>query len=242
MPTEVIVAIIAVGGVVFAQGAAYGISRLSANDLRVNIDREIDILRKLAQDSRVAKRLEGHIGASIEKLVGRDERREQLTDAISKTAPLALMSFTLYYLSLWRAHGIPDVLRVPVETVYWAVFSILAARAVEAVWVTTALIYRSMASWIPISRKKSEIKRSIKAAHNRREADLKQMHQLKTLTEQHRDQILGAEGGEDIWNRLQQAFVEFDHADGEASANLANLRQDLKRINFKRHVLSHRDP
>lgn len=55
---EVVTALIVVSGVVLTQFVTYLISRQNANDLRVNISREIDIIRKLQPGTEEASKLE----------------------------------------------------------------------------------------------------------------------------------------------------------------------------------------
>jgi hypothetical protein len=89
VPSEVLVAaIITVGGTQFG---AYLISRQNANDLRVNIDREVDIIRKLQPGAEETAKLEAHVRASVAKLIYRDERRERLFDVTRRFAPLTLV-------------------------------------------------------------------------------------------------------------------------------------------------------
>jgi hypothetical protein len=118
---EVVVALITVGGTQFV---TYLISRQNANDLRVNISREIDIIRKLQPGTEEASKLEAHVRANVAKLIYRDELREQLAEAIWRFAPLTLVSAAALGLQVWRHHGVPAMLGLPVAIVYYALFAI----------------------------------------------------------------------------------------------------------------------
>ncbi|GAB3227076.1 hypothetical protein [Mycolicibacterium hippocampi] len=162
MPTEVVVAIIAVCGVVLTQVVTYAISRQNANDLRANIDREVDIIGKLQPTSDEAKKLEAHVRASIGKLIHRDERREQLVDIIWTFAPLFLVSSMLLGLQWWRQRGVPEVIGPGVAVVYYGLFAFWVLLALRYLWQSARLIYslakilfgymRLSWTWVRISR------------------------------------------------------------------------------------------
>ena len=124
MPKEVAVALIAVSGVIFTQIVTYAISRQSANDLRTNISREIDIIRKLKAGSDEALALERHVTASVNKLITRDERRESISEIIWSSAPLPLIALTVWGLDVWHRHGIPSELQYAVVALYWFLVAI----------------------------------------------------------------------------------------------------------------------
>ncbi|MBJ7341619.1 hypothetical protein [Mycolicibacterium sp.] len=141
MSEGVAVALIAVGGVVLTQFVTYLISRQSASDLRTNIDREIEIIRKLQPGSTEATKLEAHIKASIEKLVYRDQRREQLADVVATFAPLMIVTFAAMGFQSWREHGVPHMLRPTVTVIYWGLFAMSAWLFLRYIWQLAKLMF-----------------------------------------------------------------------------------------------------
>jgi hypothetical protein len=119
----------------------YLISRQNANDLRVNVDREIEIIRKLQSSTAEASKLEAHVSASVDKLIYRDERRERLFDVISRFAPLILVSSAALGLQVWRRYGAPEVLGLPVAIVYYALYAIGGWLLGRYVWGLLRLAY-----------------------------------------------------------------------------------------------------
>lgn len=128
------VALIAVGGVVLTQFVTYLISRQNANDLRVNISREIDIIRKLQPSTEETSKLEAHVRASVAELIYRDERREQLAELIWTFAPLILASAAVVGLGVWRQHGVPAMLGPTVAILYYSLGAISAWLFLRYLW------------------------------------------------------------------------------------------------------------
>lgn len=119
MSEKVVLALIGIGGVAIAQFGGYLVSRQNTNDLRVNIDREIGIIRKLQSGSAEVSKLEAHVSASVDKLIYRDERRERLFDVTRKVAPLMLVGSALLGLAVWRLHGVPANLGAAITVLYY---------------------------------------------------------------------------------------------------------------------------
>ena len=124
MNTDIWVALIAAGtgwgGILLT---TYLVRRQAANDLRANIDREIEIAKKLRPDSGEVRMLELHISKSISALIGRESRRESNSETFAVTSTILGTSVALYALDFWRRHGVPELLHTPVEVVYWTLWA-----------------------------------------------------------------------------------------------------------------------
>lgn len=140
MPKEVVVALIAVAGVSLTQMVTYAISRQNANDLRVNIDREINIIRKLHPGSEEAVKLVNHIKASVSKLIYRDERREQLAELVRSLAPIVVLGVIVAALDWWRRDGVPELLSLAVAIVFYGLFVMWAWLTLVYVWQVIRLL------------------------------------------------------------------------------------------------------
>jgi hypothetical protein len=134
---DVVVALITVGGTQFV---TYLISRQNANDLRVNISREIEIIRKL-QPGTEASTLEAHVKAGVAKLIYRDEGREQLLEVLWRFAPLILVSAAGCGLQLWRHQGVPAMLGPAVAILYYGLVAMTGWLFLRYVWGLLKLAY-----------------------------------------------------------------------------------------------------
>jgi hypothetical protein len=134
MSEKITVALIVFGGVIVTQAVGYLIARQAANDLGANIDREIDIIRKLRPGTTEVTSLEAHVKASIAKLIYRDKRRQQLTDLIAESAPPLITIALAVGIQAWQQHGIPDLLRVPVNIATYTLFAVTVLFSVRYLW------------------------------------------------------------------------------------------------------------
>lgn len=227
MPKEIVAALIAVGGVIFTQLITYTISRQNARDLRVNIDREIGIIKKLRSDSPEARQLESHVKASIAKLIARDERREQLADILSTVGPMMLTTWGLWGLTFWYQNGAPPAARpymsiafwflvaaLIIQLATWARLSIKIAFAVVDIWVTT-----TWANW-GMRRRLRDTERKIALGESTHQGLLAE---IKWLEGQKRD----AKQQEVLDNAIRIA-AESPDLYSEARAELAIIKARIK--------------
>jgi len=134
MNTDIVVALIAAGAVL--GGTMLGnflLGRQKANDLRTNIEREVDIVRKLRPGSDEVVLLEKHISRNILELVTRDLQRGRSSGDLWLFLSIAATSMFLYAMGIWRESGIWEPIRPWVEVVYWglwAVYALLMLRGV----------------------------------------------------------------------------------------------------------------
>lgn len=75
MDTSIVVAIVAATAAVVAPALTWLAARQDANDLRKNIERDMDLLNRLVSGSETHRRLEMHVKSSIEEQIRRDESR-----------------------------------------------------------------------------------------------------------------------------------------------------------------------
>jgi DNA-directed RNA polymerase specialized sigma24 family protein len=80
--TEIAVALIAATGVGVQATVSYLVNRRTAIDLRTNIGREIDIVRKLQPSSPEAQQLETHIKDAVEKLISTEQKRDSASAVV----------------------------------------------------------------------------------------------------------------------------------------------------------------
>jgi hypothetical protein len=118
MTTDIWVALLAVAGVITQVVVTYLISRQSANDLRANIGRDIDIAGNLPSEDDATK-LRNDIGAEIDALIARDEHREREGEILRSVVPIPLVVLVLWELALWREQGLPADLSGPVWVAFW---------------------------------------------------------------------------------------------------------------------------
>jgi hypothetical protein len=136
--TQIVVALIAAGGLLTANLlAAFLLNRQKAKDLRSNIEREIDIVRKLQPGSDETVKLERHISRSIDDLIAREERRAQSSVTWWKIGAMAAVTFSIVGLVLWRERGVPERFHVTVEVAYWALwvtYAVFIGQAIVALY------------------------------------------------------------------------------------------------------------
>lgn len=98
-------ALIAAAGVLVQASVTYWISRNSAKDMRLNIDRELTILGKLDPESSEAKKLDEHVRANIRKLTRRDFIRDIAVEGLVRLGFLYVVLAAWFGLDFWRAHA-----------------------------------------------------------------------------------------------------------------------------------------
>ncbi len=113
---------------------SYLISRQTANDIRTNIAREIDIIAKLRSGSPEAVKLEGHVSSSVDELLMRDRRRRQNGELWWSFAPLPAALLLIAGMRAWRTHGVPVELRALVEGAYWGLLLVTVTLGVRFLW------------------------------------------------------------------------------------------------------------
>lgn len=141
MSEKIVVGLLVFGGVVLTQAVGYLISRQAANDVRANIDREIDIIRKLRPGTTEATLLEAHVSDSVAKLIYRDKRRQQLTDLFRSFAPLLLVLAAANGMEVWQQHGVPERLKVPVAVAYYTLLAAMVLFSVRYLWDLLKIAY-----------------------------------------------------------------------------------------------------
>jgi hypothetical protein len=117
--TKTVVALIAVAAVALQVAVSYLFSRQNDNDLRRNIDRDIDLIRALRPGSDEVAGLEGHVRNSIADLVAGDQRRKHLRATLSTLSSLQILVLAVWALTLWRERGIPRLLQPVFDVAYW---------------------------------------------------------------------------------------------------------------------------
>lgn len=149
MNSGIAAALIAVTGVGIQVLVSYLISRQTANDIRANIAREIDIVAKLRFGSPEAVKLEDHVSSSIDELLTRDRRRKINGELLRSFAPLPTALLLIAGTRAWRTHGILLELRTLVEVAYWALLLTTVILGVRFLW--EAAIYAYLVAAIGIN-------------------------------------------------------------------------------------------
>ena len=119
MDTKTVVALIAVAAVALQVAVSYLLSRQNDNDLRRNINRDIDLIRALRPGSHEVAELEGHVRNSVADLVTGDQRGKQLRATLSTLSSLQILILAIWALTLWRERGIPRALQPVFDVAYW---------------------------------------------------------------------------------------------------------------------------
>lgn len=133
--TEIVVAIIGAIGLAVQVLANVIVARQSANDELTNIDRKIELARKLNPAADDRKKLEEHIARSIDKIVERDWRRDQNRTGIGISMVLLSSGVILAALSVWVDSGVPRVMNQLVHGLLLGSAIIFALSGVAMVWV-----------------------------------------------------------------------------------------------------------
>jgi hypothetical protein len=243
---KIVVALIAVAGVVTQVVVTYLINRQSANDLRTNIAREIDIIQKLRPDSSEAMTLEGHVRKSIRELIARDERRDLISSIIATFGPLPLIGLVLWGLRVWGQHGIPKDLVVPVQIIAgflvgfgigaafllaWQVLRLfylisqLSLSYVQLWWVQVKTWWSVRVKTRWLNRKRVKLERHIEELKPkffaRREYDRKVMDVMMSR----KDELI-EERGQEWWDKLMASREEHDRQGAEIEARWFKARED----------------
>ena len=134
MDTKTVVALIAVAAVALQVAVSYLLSRQNDNDLRRNIDRDIDLIRALRPGSDEVAELEGHVRTSIGNLVARDQRGKHLRATLSTLSSLQILILAIWALTLWRERGIPRALQPVFDVAYWPLMLGTLGYAAWAIW------------------------------------------------------------------------------------------------------------
>jgi hypothetical protein len=237
--TEIVVALIAtagtIGGVLVT---SYFVSRQAVRDLRLNVTREIDIVRRLRTGSDEAVMLEQHISKNIRTLIDRDARRERNSREAYLFGSLLVLTFGLIGLGRWRESGVPELIRWPVEFVYWSLwvfyglilmtvvlnFLCLAFTVIKTgvrfgrVGIKLSVLWgRLVRHRILIKMKGRQLKRlTARVSAAAREVEVRQAYNeyLQRWTEEHRDEIVASVGQDKYDARL--ADIVKHRAHGEA--------------------------
>jgi hypothetical protein len=230
---KIVVALIAVAGVVTQVVVTYLINRQSANDLRTNIAREIDIIQKLRPDSSEATTLEGHVRKSISELIARDERRDRIRSIIATFGPLPLIGLVLWGLRVWGQHGIPKDLVVPVHLIAGLLAGFCLGTVFVLAWQVLRFFYLisklslshvrlwwlRVKSWwlnrkrVKAERRLEEVKPTFFAM---REYDRKVMDAMISR----KDELI-EERGQEWWDKMMASRDELDRQGAEIEAMFA---------------------
>jgi hypothetical protein len=212
---EIVVALIAVSGVVLTQLVTYILGRQSRRDLRANIDREIDIVRKLRPASAEANKLEKHIKSCIDDLIWRDERREQLGDVGRNFGPIIVLGFAVGALGVWREHGVPKDFNVLVSSAYWGLAINFAVLVLQSVWKGARYAYWRVRLWMAkwkqwrSKRKLAKTEAAVAAIVKWGDDAVAQMRErIEWLLTQKQAIIDGA--GVDAWSKAELAIADLE--------------------------------
>ena len=236
VPKEVVVALIAVGGVILTQLVTYTISRQGARDLRLNISREIDIIKKLRADSTEAKLLEAHVKTSIEKLITRDERRELILQTLMTAAPAPVIVVAVYGLGAWKAHGVPEALNPLVTFVYWFLIGGLAYLSVRTVWGAARIIWTLVRGWASITWAKFTMRRRLRKLRRRLADTSSTAKELMAKVSAHEGEIIEAVGQDD-WNAIAEVANNFEKDRVETEKEIEDIERDIKAVKPARQML-----
>lgn len=236
MPKEVVAALIAVGGVIFTQLITYAISRQSARDLRVNIDREIEIIKKLRPGSDEAQRLELHVKASIDKLIARDERREQLLEILATSAPIPVLAAAALGLGFWREHGVPPGLSPLVTMLYWGLFGLLLYQVWLSGWRFGKFLFAFLQAWVHVMRRRRAMMQIIKMT-KRSLAEGRQELQGLIATLHGLEEKVIQSAGQDGWDTLIQLVNNSLAHHDIAETEIAQVERDMKALKPARQLL-----
>ena len=207
MRTEIEVALIAGGFAVIQVVVSYLTSRQTANDLRTNIGRDIEIVRKLRPDSDEVARLESHIAENIADLITRDERRARLGDIVRSIGPALLLAVVAGSLTQWLAQGgVSDKVKGPVDVIILItgpaalVFgSAVLWRYLRYLYWNARLSWRQATTWWA--------KRATWKAWHETRALVEQAEQLAKLVEAHKAEII-AKAGQEAWDKIAALIEE----------------------------------
>ena len=230
MNSQVVAAIIAVSGVLIQVMVTYRVSRQSANDQHTNIERELGILAKLDPNTDEAKKLDGHIRASIDALAARDLHREELVDGLAAYASLYAVFLAFYGLGIWRRHGVPQDLRPLIDGVYWGLIAPMALSG----WQLLKYYYRGVRRWITRRRiwwvkfKTARLERRLEWTKLRGLQMLEAAIDLVETFRPFKDRIIEA-GGLAAWQLLEGNAEEFRRARGEFLEDFGELNESLVR-------------
>jgi Flp pilus assembly protein TadB len=227
--TKIVVALIAAGAVVTQVVVTYLVNRQSANDLRTNIAREIDIIRKLSPDSGEVTKLDGHVRKSINDLIARDERRDRTSEIIWTVGPLQVTGFAIYGLSVWIQHGLPKDLRVLILALFWALVVICGVLGLRFYWQVLRFLYLiiytrvlRVKTW-RLERKLAKTKREMEELKPKVVAVVEYGRALGEFLTSHKDEIIETTGQEG-WDEVMGLHAEVDRAAMEA-ASLVKARE-----------------
>jgi hypothetical protein len=210
MNTDIVVALIGAGALLAGQLL---VRRQATKDLRANIDRDVNIVRRLNPESAEAKLLEQHIRSNIVKLITRERR--QTPNEIWVFGSFSVTSFAIAGLGWWRGHGVPEVLRVPVEVFYWflwVVYAVLLVRAltyllefgkigVKVGVLGVRLRWNKVRLWY-LKRKNTKVRKQYEALRQYDKIVVDYMHE-------HKDDIV-AKIGQQEWDDLMAERAELD--------------------------------
>ncbi|CAN5223798.1 hypothetical protein BH11ACT6_BH11ACT6_05180 [soil metagenome] len=236
MSTEVKVALIAAAAVFVQVVVSYLINRQRANDLRANIDREVDIIRKLEPGSPEALRLESHVKASIDKLITRDERREQIGDLLRSAAPLPVLCFTISGLGAWRERGVPEPIEFAVDIFFWALVGVLAAQVLAAVWRAGLVVFGFTEIWVKGFLAKTRTRRRLREGRRTIDGQQKQVDKVMDIFSPHEDEII-QKAGQGKWDELTSAVDGMRGTFAQAHEEFDRIERNLKSIKPAREFL-----
>ena len=228
MSSEIVPALITVGGVVVTAAVTYGISRQNLKDLRTNIARELDIIAKLNPDSAEATKLSDHVRTSIYELVARDERKPN--ESLWIFAPLSVSSFVVYGLGALRQHGVSKFWQPLLTTGYWMFVVFALFFAVQAV-VYYYRLARSSARLLWSRYRLWSSTRSLTKDLDRYEAESAAMREwskeVRRIFNPQKEKII-QKGGQQLWDEFESLINEIDAHTAEMDKRFEESRRLLK--------------
>ncbi len=215
MQTEIWVALIAVVGVLTQVLLTYLVSRQSANDLRTNIDRQIEIVRKLNPGSSAAIKLEQHIDVSLDELITRDTRRWAISRVAWSSAPGPALGLALWGIYVWNKHGIPEDLRYPVVGLSGFLLGLLGGVVVvtivqiaRVVWLTVRYGYLRLTKW-RLQRRFNKLREKNRVMRAYRKELTEWRREAMAQMTAHKDELI-AEHGQQWWDDMTAEYEELE--------------------------------
>lgn len=228
--TKIVVALIAVAGVVTQVVVTYLINRQSANDLRTNIAREIEIISKLRPGSDEVAVLESHVRKSINELMARDERRDRNSEIIRSAAPTQLVAWSAYGLYVWLRHGPPQILRPLVWGVFWPLVAVAVLLTLRVYWQLARSLYLAFGTgvlkiktWFA-KRRLAKMKRQLEELKPIAQAVAEHAREVEQIIDSQKDEII-SEQGQAAWDEIMDRRARLSRLTTQLEENMAKTRE-----------------
>jgi hypothetical protein len=226
--TEIVVALIAATGVCVQATLSYLVNRRNAIDLRSNIDREIDIVRKLQPGSGEAERLERHIKDAIDKLISGDEKRDSASAIMRLPVRMSLIALALYGLATWRTAGVFQWLKPIVEILYWCLWAAFAVLLLQVIVVSIGFLRELSKPFIKAFRYfKALIRVKFSEKYDRAMGDYQNMRAyeegLVDLLQANKEDFI-AKNGQEWWETIMTRHEEIEEMSRAIEGRSRNRR------------------